>query len=204
MEKYVHFSEEYVVLHARAIDYLILNYANSQLGKFFLADRLTDATQQLYEQKERDASYLGISAPNVFLIRIGPFIYFVLSFELWRRVRRLPGGKILSNKYWFAFETRDLIGRVYAFSHAFGPLVLGVLIYALFAVSQNLSLVVFGRAVTIPGIFALEFPKVVGWAATGDGLAAAIGVFLVPVHCLILLLTARKLVSVVSINMQKK
>jgi hypothetical protein len=79
-----------------------------------------------------------------------------------------------------------------------------VLIYALFAVSQNLSLVVFGRAVTIPGIFALEFPKVVGWAATGDGLAAAIGVFLVPVHCLILLLTARKLVSVVSINMQKK
>jgi len=66
MQEYVRFSEEYVVLHAKAIDYFILSYANAQLGKYFTADRLDDATQQLYEQKERDASYFGISAPNTF------------------------------------------------------------------------------------------------------------------------------------------
>ena len=123
MQEYVRFSEEYVVLHAKAIDYFILSYANAQLGKYFTADRLDDATQQLYEQKERDASYFGISAPNTFLIKIGPLVYFALSFELWRRVRRLPTGKLFSDKYWFAFETRDMVGRTYSFLFALAPLV---------------------------------------------------------------------------------
>ena len=203
--KYVNFLEQYVFLHVKAVDYFILNYANDQLGKHFPPDRLVDAIQQVYEQKERDASYFGINAPGIFLIRIGPFIYFVLSFELWRRVRRLPSGKLLSDKYWFAFETRDMLGRVYGFLYALAPLLFGLLIYTLFAISQGLALIVFDRVVTIPGLLTFDFPMAPGrgWV-TGDGLAVAIGVFLVPAHFLILMLTVRKLVGVVSANRQPK
>jgi hypothetical protein len=204
MEKYVQFSEEYVVLHAKAIDYFILSYANAQLGKYFTADRLDDATQQLYEQKERDASYFGISAPNTFLIEIGPLIYFALSFELWRRVRRLPTGKLVSDKYWFAFETRDVVGRSYSVLFALAPLLFGVLIYVLFAISQGLGLVVFGRVFTIPGLLTLNFPMAPGpgWMTT-NYFAFAIAFALVPAHFLILLLTVRKLVSVVAANIRQ-
>jgi hypothetical protein len=97
---YIDFTEQYVILHGKAVDYFVLSYAETKLRKHFSADRLEDAAQQVYEQKENDASYFGITAPDILLVRIGPLIYFLLSFELWRRVRRLPTGKIFSDKYW--------------------------------------------------------------------------------------------------------
>jgi hypothetical protein len=166
---------------------------------------LNDAVQQLYEQKERDASYFGISAPGILLVRLGPLIYFVLSFELWRRVRRLPAGKLISDKYWFAFESRDFVGRIYGFFYACAPLLLGILIYLLFAISQGLGVIVFGREVTIQGLVTLNFPVAPGsgWITT-DYFAMAIAVVVVPIQFLILLLTVRKLISVVAANVRQK
>jgi hypothetical protein len=205
MDKYVHFLEEYVFLHGKAVDYLVLSYANTQLGKHIPPDRLNDAIQQLYEQKARDASYFGISAPGILLVRLGPLVYFALSFELWRRVRRLPAGKLLSDKYWFAFESRDIVGRTYGFLYACAPLLIGILIYMLFAISQGLGLIAFGRAVTIQGLLTLDFPNAPGsgWIRT-DYFAMAIAIVLVPIQFLILTLTVSKLVGVVATNIRQK
>jgi hypothetical protein len=204
MASYVHFTEKYVILHGKAIDYFVLSYAEAQLGKYFPANRLDDAAQQVYEQKENEASYFGITAPNTFLVRIGPLVYFVLSVELWRRVRRLPAGRLVSDKYWFAFETRDFVGRIYSFLYALAPLAFGILIYVLFAVSQGLGLVVLGRMVTLPGLLMLDFPVELGsgWVTT-DYFAAAIAYALVPAQFFILLLTVRKLAAVVGANIRQ-
>jgi hypothetical protein len=204
MAKYVHFIEEYVILHGKAVDYFVLNHAETQLRKYFPASRLDDAVQQVYEQKENDPSYLGITAPNTVLIRIGPLVYFILSVELWRRVRRLPTGRLLSDRYWFAFETRDIVGRAYSILYAFAPLGFGIWIYVLFAISQGLGLIAFGRWVTIPGLLTLNFPMILGagWA-TFDYVALAIALALVP-HFLILLLTVRKLFGVVAANIRQR
>jgi hypothetical protein len=196
------FRDEFVFVHARAIDYLILKFANDELGKRLTHDRLENAVQLLYEQKERDASYFGIGASSTLLIRLGPLVFFALSFELWRRVRRLPDGKLTSDKYWFAFETRDIIGRTYGFLYATAPLIFGVLIYSLFAISQSLGLVVFGREVTLIGILTLNFPFTLGagWQSY-DPFAFAM-LTLVPIHFFILLLTVRKLIAVVACNVR--
>jgi hypothetical protein len=73
----------------------------------------------------------------------------------------------------------------------------------LFAVSQNLGLIVFDRWVTIPGLLTLNFPMILGtgWAIF-DYFALAIAFAIVP-HFLILLLTVRKLFSVVAANMRQ-
>lgn len=204
LDKYVHFLDEYVFLHGKAVDYLILHYANTQLGKRIPADRLNDAVQQLYEQKAQDASYFGISAPGILLVRLGPLVYFILSFELWRRVRRLPAGKLSSDKYWFAFESRDIVGRTYSYLYACAPLLIAILIYVLFAISQGLGLIVFDRAITIQGLLTLSFPTAPGsgWIAT-DYFAVVVAV-LVPIQFLILTLTVAKLVSVVAVNIRQK
>lgn len=204
MEEYVHFLDEYVFLHGKAVDYLILSYANAQLGKRIPPDRLNDAVQQLYEQKTQDASYFGISAPGILLVRLGPLIYFVLSFELWRRARRLPVGKLSSDKYWFAFESRDIVGRCYGYLYACAPLLIGIFIYLLFAISQGLSLIVFDRSITIQGLLTLNFPKAPGsgWITT-DYFAIAVAAF-VPIQFLILALTVVKLVNVVTANIRQK
>jgi hypothetical protein len=60
----------YIALHKRAVDYLILNYAETHLGKHFAANKLDDAAQQVYEQKENEASYFGITAPVALLVEI--------------------------------------------------------------------------------------------------------------------------------------
>jgi hypothetical protein len=197
------FEDQYVYVHAKAVDFFVLKFANEELGKRLTRDRLENAVQLLYEQKERDASYFGISASSTLLIRLGPLVFFVLSIELWRRVRRLPDGKLTSDKYWFAFETREIVGWTYGMLYAIAPLVFGVLIYALFAMSQGLGLVVFGREITVPGFLVFNFPFALGQGlrSSFDLLAFAM-LILVPVHFLILLLTVRKLISVVVANMR--
>ncbi len=200
MRRYVRLSDEYVFLHAQAVDYLILNTANDALGRHFTPDRLDDAVQQAYEQKERDTSYFGINASSTVLVRLGPLVYFVFSFELWRRVRRLPHGKFNSGNYWFAFETRDILGRLYAFLYALAPLAIGVLIYSLFAISQRLGVVISGRVITVPSLITLDFPRAIapGWLSY-DPWALAL-LLLVPIHLLILMVTTQKLISVVVAN----
>jgi hypothetical protein len=204
LKPYVQLTGEFVFVHGKAVNYFILKFANEELGKRLTFDRLDDAIQLLYEQKERDASYFGINASSTQLIRIGPVIYFVLSFELWRRVRRLPSGKLISDKYWFAFETTDILGRTYAYLYAFAPILFGIMIYAVFAVSQGLSLVLFGRAVTLPGLLTLDFPFALspGWTST-DNFAFAILVF-VPIQFLILIIIVGKLASVVTANLRSR
>jgi hypothetical protein len=185
---------EYVVLPQRDVDFTILNYAETHLGIHFAANKLEEAA---YEKKESEASYFGITAPITFLVKIGPLIYFVLSIELWRRVRRLPSGRIVSDKYWFAFETRDWVGWTYSTLYSLLPLLLGLLIYGLFAISQNLGFPLFGRWWTLPGLFTSDFPII--FDATADYFAMVVaGMALL--QLLISILTVRKLWQVVSIN----
>jgi hypothetical protein len=141
----------------------------------------------------------------VFIVRVGPFLFFVLSFELWRRVRRVPSGKLDSRRYWFAFETSDVIGRIYSHLMAVLPLLMGFWIYLLFAISQGLGLVVVGRIVTLPGLVTWTFPFApgAGWVKT-DYLAAGIALILVPLQFVVLLLIGHKLIQVVRANAQKR
>jgi hypothetical protein len=190
---------EHVILHEKAVDYLILHYAETHLGKHFAANKLNEAAQQVYEQKENEASYFGITAPVAFLVRIGPLIYFALSVELWRRVRRLPSGRIASDKYWFAFETKDWVGWTYSNLYAFTPLLLGLLIYVMFAISQGLGFFLFGRWVTLPGVLTLNFPFIFGASVNTDYFALGMVAVLL-LHLIILVLTVRKLARVVAAN----
>lgn len=200
---YVEPKGQYVIIHSKAIDYYILSYANYELGKYFPAYKLDDAAQQLYEDRQRDASYLGITAPSVFIVRVGPFLFFILSFELWRRVRRVPSGRLESQRYWFAFETSDVIGQAYSHFLAVLPFLIGTWIYLLFAISQNLGLVLFGRLVTFSGLATWTFPfaPAPGWIAT-DFLAAIIAFILVPFQFIVLFLIGRKLIQIVRANAQ--
>lgn len=203
LKNYVDLSREnFAVLHARAIDYLILKFANYRLGKHLTPDRLDDAIQQIYEQKEKDASYFGINASSTQFIRIGPFVYFLLSFELWRRVRRLPSGRFSSSKYWFVFETKDILGRMYSFLYAMTPLLLSITIFAVFAISQGLALIVFERVISVQGIFTLTFPRALapGWYGY-DSFAIAL-LFFIPLQLIVVVLTSMKLRRVVLANLR--
>ncbi|MHC2367411.1 hypothetical protein ACVIQT_002059 [Bradyrhizobium diazoefficiens] len=202
LQKYFKLKGNFVFLHARAVDFLILRFANEQLGRHLTPDRLDDAVEQLYGQKEKDAAYFGINASSTQLIRIGPLIYFVLSFDLWRRVRRLPRGRLQSDKYWFAFETRDYLGRIYAFLCATAPVLFGVVVYAVFAVSQGLGIVLFGRYVTLTGLLTLTFPAAYGYGwYSFDTFAMAVLLF-VPIQFVMLILIAKKLSIVVAANLR--
>ena len=204
LSQYVSFDEKYIVLHAKAIDAFISDYARYLLGKYFPADRLEDAARQMYEEKEREASYLGVTAASSLLVKLGPLIYFVLSFELWRRVRRLPDGKLKSDRYWFAFETGDFFGRINSYVQAAMPLLFGILMYGLFAISQSLALIVFGHVISIPGIFAWTFPPSPGFRWMSFDLFPFFILVLVPIHFVILWLITRKLLRVVRTNVQAR
>lgn len=94
----------------------------------------------------------------------------------------------------------DRIGRLYAYLCAVAPLLFGIMVYVLFAVSQNLSQIIFGYSVSLQGIIHFHFPLAPpeGWLVT-DPFANAIELFLV-IHFIVQFLIARKLVRVVRAN----
>lgn len=200
ISKYVDLSESFVIIHIGTIEADVLSYANARLGKFFPAHELENVAQKLYEERETDASYLGITASGSLLVRLGPLVYLVLSFELWRRVRQLPVGKIRSERFWFGLDARDLAGRIYAYFCGFAPLLFGILIYVLFSVSQELGLVVFDRVVTLKGLATLQFPLAYGLDRSSDNFAVAVGLIVLPLQFLVSFLTVRKLVQVIRVN----
>lgn len=177
--KYADLDGSFVTLHIRAIDYFILNYARFRIGKFFRADEVESAAEKLYEEKEKDASYLGLTTTSTNLVRLGPLIFFAFSFVLWLRVRLLPIRKLRSDEYWFVFETNDWVGRAYAYLSAVAPFLFGIIVYVLFAVSQNLAQPMFGYMVSLQGLLRLEFPPAPpsGWLVT-DAFASVIGLTL--------------------------
>jgi hypothetical protein len=115
-----------------------------------------------------------------------------------------PKGRLGSEKYWFAFEAADVLGRTYAYLYAFAPILFGIIIYVVFAVSQGLGLPLFGRIVTVPGLLTLSFPFALapGWTGA-DNYAFAVLLF-VPLQFFILVLTVQKLASVVAANLRRR
>lgn len=204
IQKYANLDEPFVIQNLRAIEYLILSYSSSRTEAFYRIRDFDNAVQKLYEEQERKTPFFGVNADTLSVINLGPFLFFFLSFELWRRVRRLPSGRITAQKYWFAFETSDFIGKSYAYLCAVAPLVMGLTVYASFAVSQGQSLIIFNRVFSLRSLVTLSAPIALpsGWRVNND-FADFLLYFLI-IQIIILALITAKLISVVKRNVEPK
>ena len=84
------------------------------------------------------------------------------------------------------------------------PLLFGIWVYCLFAVSQNLGLIVLGRVVSIPGILTWTFPLSPGLGWTPFELFPLLILIFVPIQFVILSLVVSKLIRVVRANVQPR
>lgn len=192
---YVDLGDSFTLFPVKEIDKVILRYADKRFGKFFSS--VESAAQELFTEREKDASYFGITASSNFLVAVGPIIFFALSFELWRRVRRLPIEKLDAERYWFGLESYDWVGRIYAYLYAVAPLLVGLMTYILFATTPNISDAF--RTVswyyTLPEIFKITPSSTVLFVVT---------FVLSPIQFLILIATTKRLIHIINANSQNQ
>lgn len=200
VQKYADLNGSYITLHIDALRHFILRYATSRTGKFYNVEEFNDAMSALYHETERRTALLGIEATVTQIVRLGPLVILVIAWELWRRIRRIPTS-LENESTWFPFDVQSRLYQMIAIIFSMTPVLIGVFVLYFFLVSQQLSLVIFGRMINLNGIMAGNIPIAPprGWLGAPDYWAATLSV---PLIALLALLTfiSIKLLAIVWAN----
>ena len=141
LRQFADLSTPMVMVHLDAIEHYILRHATTRHSRFYAPEELNGAVGRLYEEQEKSAVLFGINADLSILVALGPFLLLLFSFEMWRRVRRIPTTNIQLTSFWFATDTADAIGRWTARVYALLPVVCAILMYVSFAIATKPSFV---------------------------------------------------------------
>lgn len=128
---------KYSVVELRQVESELFRFMQQALEKRVSKAEFEAGVRELYALSMTKASYLGITAGADFFVRAGPIVLSFLLFGLWRAVRRLPE-VIHSPTYWFAFETRDTVGRIHAYFLATFPLISVGTVFGVFLFTQDM------------------------------------------------------------------
>jgi hypothetical protein len=141
IRKFGDFSAPMVMIHLAAIEHYILRHAADREHRFYSPDEFEAAVSALYQAHEKTRMLFGINAPVSTFILIAPFVSFVLCFELWRRVRRVPTNVSETPIFWFAADAVDVIGLWTARMYAILPVVATAAMYGGFVIATGATFV---------------------------------------------------------------
>lgn len=189
-----------VTVHIHAIEHYILSHATSRQGRFYAPFELDIAVSGLYQEQEKPASIIGINAPISKIIDWGPFVFLILSFELWRRVRHLPTDLKKSRSFSFITDTTDLIGKVASRTYAFLPLICAFIIYYAYIASTGARFISADDLWRGMWMLRKGYPPddILTWVSIS--MTATLLLLLVPVQILIVFDTTKRLLSVAKVD----
>jgi len=201
--KYAEIEEPLVIIHQKAVEHYLLQYANDRLGRFHAHSEFDSAVSKVFDEAKHDSFFIGMKAESSLIIRWGPFILLILSWELWRRVRLLRPHIIASEAYWNPLDSRDLIGLIGAYSYSIWPTILTVLVAYFFVQSQGLYAVVGSRILSVDSLLTFEFPHAPapGWLTT-DRFAILLAIP-IAIQLGILLVTSVRLIAIANANRRR-
>ena len=200
LRTYVELRENYDVIHLKAVEARILSYAARRLGRFFNLSELEEAIARLYERRVETTPFFGVTVDRELVLKLGPIILWVLTFELWRRLRRLPSARIGSDEPWFVFDADDAVGKVVGYSLALFPAVASALIYLMFVHGQSLGLIVGGKVIGPEGLIAWNFPEArgPGWTPRDHWTLALL--VILPLHVAVIYQISKKVIALINAN----
>ncbi|ESY22382.1 MULTISPECIES: hypothetical protein [unclassified Mesorhizobium] len=175
------------VIDSRAVELLSADLLSSMDGKFYSTKDLSASIINIYDQDRQKTSLGGINLSSRDFLRAVPLWLVAVSYYLWRQLRRLAGHSLFG-KVWTPIDTADLPGVIVAYAWALMPFACTAIVYALYPSVFQLSLVVFGRAITPYGILTGDFPVV---TSGDDDYLAWLTFFALFLHFLLVGLCAR-------------
>lgn len=196
IRKFSDISKPMVMIHLAAIEYYVLRHAATRENSFYSPNEFEAAISALYQAHEKTRILFGMNAPVSAIISIGPFISFVLCFELWRRVRRVPINVGESPIFWFAADAVDAIGMWTARMYAIIPVAATGAMYGGFVFATGAtfaSAIDFKRILTLIGSGATP-REVLQWVPLN--LAETLLLVLFPFHVSVTLGIFRRLLFI--------
>jgi hypothetical protein len=195
LRQYAGLPRPLILLHIDAIEHYLLAYASMRHGKYHAPAELSLAMENLYSEQEKSAALFGISAKLPLLIEGGPFVLFFLTFELWRRVRRIPVDFHSNSVFWFASDNRDFLGKLSAKSYSLLPVVCAGIVFISYALATSAffpSLIEWHRMrlMLSSGVPLFDALKWVGISLPGTAL-----LFVLPVQAALVILTSNRLLA---------
>jgi hypothetical protein len=126
--------------HVAAFDQAILDYASMRHDRFYSPDDFAVAASRLFDEQEKPGSLFGLNAQPHILLDLGPIAFFMVTFELWRRTRKLVPGQHVT-VFWFASDTDDVLGRLAARLYALLPIICCIAVYVSYGLATGASFV---------------------------------------------------------------
>lgn len=198
--KYVSLPDDMVTIHLRAIEHYILAHATRRHGKFYAPSEFDQAVTSLYDEREAQTILFGMSAKPSLLIELGPLFLFVLSFEIWRRVRRIPI-RSESGAFWFATDTKDRLGRMTARVYSFLPVMCTIVFIVAYIYALRPSIIGIDdvqRALRISRLEGVGLREALVWLPIS--FVATVTLLLVPLQIWMTIATTRRLLKISSIS----
>lgn len=157
-QKYIFHSKTYFVFPEEFLDSVILTQAQNITGNIYSQDQIQRAINDLFNVGMVDASLLGLRLDHRFLIRIAPVMALILTYVLYRRLRYIRRHIANASEPWLLLGVDNPLDRVLTHVWALSPAACVLAVHGLFADTQQLGWVVFGRVVSIRSIIDLHFP----------------------------------------------
>lgn len=203
LASYINLPADMVTIHIRAVENYILAHATRRHGKYYAPAEIEQAVNALYDEREAQTVLFGISAKPSLLVGLGPLLIFIISFEMWRRVRRIPFGSG-NAVFWFATDTGDNLGRATAYVYSFLPLACVAACYLNYAAAIHPTFVGMDdirRALNILQLDGVSVGDVLNWIPVS--VAATLIMLLVPFQIALTFVTIRRLVQIATTSGQK-
>lgn len=128
---YASVDDTYNIVTMRELQSVVLNYAAQKTGRFYELSEWEQAISKLYEERKELAPLFGVSLDSAIILRLGPIALMGITFEIWRRVRRLPAS-IISDTPWFALDANDIVGKLVAYGLALLPILTAAAAYGIY------------------------------------------------------------------------
>jgi hypothetical protein len=172
IRQHVNLSDEYHYLTSTSLRALVIGLAYTRTGRWFSQTDFSSAVGSFFEGTSGAVSWQGVVAPVLDFIRYAPFLTFVVVWEIWRALRRIPNG-LDTTLFWLCSDAKDTLGLAGAVMYAVFPALCGISIATLYIVSQGLYLDVFGYRVDPTSILSMNFRQI-GIGGPFDAYSAAL------------------------------
>lgn len=151
--------EEYIFFGESAIKFATLKFANLITQKFYIEAEYEEAMHDIFNRQLKDASFAGITAQTLEIIRIGILLLLIFMYDLWRKCRVLPLTYKSSQQYWIVYDSTDFFGLLGSIIFGIFPIIFSTSTLFGFLHSQGMRLIIFGYIVDVESLWNLDFAK---------------------------------------------
>lgn len=190
-DKKISLSETYAVVDVRALEIMMLNIMQANNGRVYKLGELDRALDTSYQEDQTRANFLGIQLGVKEIIRVSPFILFLITYYYWRILRGVDIKNLNTDVVWAPLDYNDIFGRISRKMWALIPAVLTAAVYLIYPSAMGTRLNLLGYELSPENLLKLDFPVALAPGWYGFDMVAFVTLIFLVFHATLLIFVTK-------------